>query len=298
MRTDRSVQGRADDRVVRRLHDVAQPPARLLSPLPVGDILDESREHGLAAWKLDCPMNCPICDPIAAIRFRRSSFGCLMPVLRNSMTPAMLPPCKMGKATAARNPASEANCARGKLEPWVKSVKSATQAEAPVADPTGKTLAGRERHLRAGDGEVGDSEALCGPGIDQPEHPWVPVPSPDLAELPAEGPADGFEESRCRQGERCRLGQHPSDGVLDHEPQPGPSAAAHLGPRGPPIGGRSRGVGLSVARAAYRLLRLGRAFLRVPQACFALPLTCWAPPMISWLGFSEARPTFLLNRTP
>jgi len=29
-------------------------------------------------------MNCPICDPIAAIRFRRSSFGGLMPVLRNS----------------------------------------------------------------------------------------------------------------------------------------------------------------------------------------------------------------------
>ncbi len=168
----------------------------------------------------------------------------------------------------------------------------------PGGRPDRKTLAGRERHLRAGDGEVGDSEALCGPGIDQPEHPWVPVPSPDLAELPAEGPADGFEESRCRQGERCRLGQHPSDGVLDHEPQPGPRAAAHLGPRGPPIGGRSRGVGLSVARAAYRLLRLGRAFLRVPQACFALPLTCWAPPMISWLGFSEARPTFLLNRTP
>ena len=98
----------------------------------------------------------------------------------------------------------------------------------PGGRPDRKTLAGRERHLRAGDGEVGDSEALCGPGIDQPEHPWVPVPSPDLAELPAEGPADGFEESRCRQGERCRLGQHPSDGVLDHEPHPGPSAAAHL----------------------------------------------------------------------
>src|SRR6266540_444898 len=67
------------------------------------------------------PMNCPICDPIAAIRFRRYSFGGLMPVLRNSMTPATPPPRMMGKATAARNPASKANCPRGKSESWVTS---------------------------------------------------------------------------------------------------------------------------------------------------------------------------------
>ena len=168
----------------------------------------------------------PICAPTVPRVRTRSSSGCRMSRLKNSITPSTSFPRSMGIAKALRRPTRAAiGCPR---EVVVLRDVGDPRRPAGRPDAAGQTRPTGERHLAADGNELLEVRRAFLPAAHPAHCRPGPIHLPQGAVLPAEGPADGMEHARRGVGERCRLCQR-ARRLVDHQPVENVSLPQRIG---------------------------------------------------------------------